>query len=140
MSGASTSGAAGDVATALVLIRSASGGDLVTGEPISRRNLEGLLPDADDVAFVDRALRGLGFAVGPVLGVSMSITAPRSTFAGVFGIEIESSDGTWHVVGADAGTDDELPLDALDGSLSARIVRIVFEPPMELHEEPTWSF
>ena len=51
-----------------------------------------------------RALRAEGFLVGPHVGISMAITAPRRNFERVFGTRVEdSAEGGWVAEGGNAG-------------------------------------
>ena len=78
---------------------------------------------AEEVA---RALRE-DFEVGPHVGISMAITAPRRTFERVFGITVEDApDGGWM-----AGGRRELPLGQLPPELGSQIRAVTFDEPAE---------
>ena len=75
---------------------------------------------------VARALRA-DFEVGPHVGISMAITAPRRTFERVFGTTVEDApDGGWM-----AGGRRELPLGQLPPELASRIRTVTFDEPAE---------
>ena len=75
---------------------------------------------------VARALRA-DFEVGPHVGISMAITAPRRTFERVFGAKVEDApDGGWM-----AGGRRELPLGQLPPELASRIRAVTFDEPAE---------
>ncbi|MEL6892702.1 MAG: hypothetical protein AAFP84_13975 [Actinomycetota bacterium] len=124
-------------ATALVVLKAAdpAARARVADQPPSIETLDALRPSDDTIVAATDALRRLGFEVGPFLGNSMAITGTVAHVEAVFGVRLEGGDGVYSVV----GDGDELPLDALDATLAGRIERIVFEPPMELDEEPTWT-
>ena len=134
--------------TALVVLRPPDGGSAVGIEPISRPQLDRILPTDDDVGVVAGGLATLGFDVGPMLGISMSITATRPTFEEVFGVTIEPDGATWTVIvrpDPSRGQDveppsEEIPHDALDTSIRERVDRILFEPTMTLDEDSPWTF
>jgi len=75
-----------------------------------------------------RALRAEGFLVGPHVGISMAITAPRRSFERVFGTRVEdSAEGGWV---AEGGTR-ELPLGQLPPVLAERVEAVTFDEPGE---------
>ena len=142
--------------TALVVLRPPGGGSAVGSEPISRLQLDQIMPTDDDVGIVAEGFAAAGFDVSPMLGISMSITATCQTFEDVFGVAIEPDGATWKVIAqpepdrasnreSDRESDreqstDEIPLDAVDTSIAGRVDRVLFEPTMTLDEESTWTF
>ena len=75
-----------------------------------------------------RALRAEGFLVGPHVGISMAISAPRRSFERVFGTRVEdSAEGGWV---AEGGTR-ELPLGQLPPELGSQIRAVTFDEPAE---------
>jgi hypothetical protein len=82
----------------------------------------------DEAEPVARALRAEGFLVGPHVGISMAITAPRRSFERVFGVRVEdAADGGWVA----AGGGRELPLGQLPPGLAERIDAVTFDEPGE---------
>jgi ApbE superfamily uncharacterized protein (UPF0280 family) len=117
-----------ETVVAMVVLRPASG-RAVTGAPgITKETLHEFAPDRGDAEAVGRTLAGAGFEVGPMVGIAMSIAAPRARFEEVFGTEIaEAEDGGWVVAGAGR----ELPLGTLPGDVRERVHAVTFEPPAE---------
>jgi hypothetical protein len=118
---------------ALVVLKPGSG-RAITGESvITAETLREFAPAPGDAEAVTRALAGAGFDVGPVVGVAMSVTGPRSRFEEFFGMEVaDADDGGWVV----AGGDRELPLDALPEDVRRLVHAVTFEPPAEALELP----
>ena len=112
---------AGDI-VAMVVLAPASG-RAITGE-ITAETLAQFAPDPGDAEHVAGVLAGAGFAVGPLVGISMSISGPRATFERVFGITVDdAAEGGWEAAGAR-----ELPV---PDALASRVRAITFEPPAE---------
>ena len=87
-----------------------------------------VLEPAAEAAPAARALRAEGFLVGPHVGISRAITAPRRDFERVFGTRVEdSAEGGWV---AEGGTR-ELPLGQLPPVLAERVQTVTFEEPGE---------
>jgi hypothetical protein len=109
---------------AMVVLRPASGQEITGASAITAATLHEFAPDPGDAERVARALAGAGFAVGPLVGVGMSISAPRETFERFFGITIDDAEeGGWT-----AGGVRELPVPP---ALAERVHAITFEPPSE---------
>lgn len=146
-----------ETVTALVVLKSAADAAVrarVADLAPSGATLDALRPGNDDVAAVISGFQRLGLVVGPFLGNSMSISGELDRIEAMFRVRLESAGGVWSLVrptksggrttddAVDDEADDELPLDALrelDARLAARIDRVVLEPPMDLHEEATWT-
>jgi hypothetical protein len=118
---------------ALVVLRPGSGRAITGESQITAETLEQFAPDPGDAEVVARALADAGFGAGPVVGIGMSVTAPRDRFEEFFGIEVaQAEDGGWVV----AGGGRELPLDALPEALRERVHAVTFEPPAEALVQP----
>lgn len=155
MTGDTTNGPQGDergreTVTALVVLKSAADDAArarVADIAPSVATLDALRPGDDDVAVVIAGFRRLGLVVGPFLGNSMSITGELDRIEAMFGVRLERAGDVWSLARSTSDgrtTDDteEFPLDALrelDARLATRIERVVLEPPMDLHEEMTWT-
>jgi hypothetical protein len=95
--------------SAQVVLRTPAGVDLVA-EQIDRWR-----PSADDVERVVKYFRDAGFTAGPMVGISLSITAPEATFQGVFGVKRPPR---------------EFPLGKLPADVRSLLQAVVFsEPP-----------
>ena len=113
-----------DELVATVVMRPASGRSLEDAPPITAETLDALRPDAAAVEDVRTALTGAGFAVGPLVGIAMSIAGPRDAFERYFGTGVETAAaGGWSAAGAR-----ELPL---PDALAAQVHAVTFEPPAE---------
>ena len=115
--------AAGEI-VAMVVLRPASGKPITGSSAITAETLSEFAPDPGDVQEVARVLAGAGFEVGPLVGIGMSISAPRDVFERFFGVAVsDAEDGGWEAGGAR-----ELPVPP---ALRDRVHAITFEPPAE---------
>lgn len=71
--------------SAQVILRSASGKRPTGDARITADTLHEFAPAADTVAEAARAFAALGFEVGPLVGISFSITASPARFDATFG-------------------------------------------------------
>jgi hypothetical protein len=110
--------------SAQVVLRAASGAPLRGDEPITTENLSRHLPHADEARWVTQAFRDYGFDVGPLVGISFAITAPRELFESTFGVSLKSAP----VLGADL----ELPLASLAPAIAERVTAVTFTQPADL--------
>jgi hypothetical protein len=115
------------LASAQVVLRSASGRAPTGSDVISAETLGEFLPTPDAVEKVKQFFTAAGFDVGSVVGNSLSITAPAQLFERVFKARPRRlPSGGLSVRGG--GT--ELPLDALPAPVRAHIAAVAFpEPP-----------
>ncbi len=96
---------------------------------ITSENIGALQPVEAEVAAATSAFAAGGFAVGPFVGISFSITGPPELYRRTFGVsdpdelDQDAGGGTWS---------GGLPLDRLDRSLSSVIDTVVFDEPAEL--------
>jgi hypothetical protein len=102
--------------SAQVLLKPASG-TMPRDVDITAENIGSLAPAPEAAAEVARALAGAGFEVGPVVGLSFSISARRSVFDRFFGIES---------AGATKGT---IPLDRVPALARRHVAAVTFPPP-----------
>jgi hypothetical protein len=104
-------------AAALVVLRPADGRERHGGETITAASLDQHVPDPESAERVRRFFAERGFDVGPLVGISFSISAPRAlmerTFAGFQELE---------------GTGRELPHDPLPSDVRAAIQAVTTEP------------
>ena len=109
---------------AIVVLAPASGRPITGDSAITAATLHEFTPDPGDAEAVTRALAGAGFSVGPLVGVGMSISAPRATFERFFGVTVEDAEeGGWTAGGAR-----EVPVPPV---LADRVHAVTFEPPAE---------
>lgn len=121
--------------SAQVLLRSASGRVLDGDVAITSANVGDYAPAPEDVLVAQRALRGAGFEVGAMIGISFSITAPAPHFEDVFGVPLRvGHDGGVRRQDIDASDSSELelPLRSLPPEVRAVVSAITFTPPAEL--------
>jgi hypothetical protein len=134
--------------SAQVLVRSASGARVRGDVPITSGNIAEYTPSTSDTEAVRHAFHAAGFIVGPLVGISCSITAPVARFESFFAVTlrvradgaVQVSRGDGNAAGAEASAkgdegDDAftLPLSALPADLADRIVAVTFTPPADLH-------
>lgn len=114
---------------ALVVLRPASGRPITGDSKITAETLSEFAPDPADAEAVASALAEAGYEVGPMVGVAMSVTAPRQRFEDGFGVQLKAADeGGWIVA---AGTR-SLPVDRLPAEAARRVQAVELEPPTEL--------
>jgi hypothetical protein len=119
-----------DELVALAVLRPASGGALPAA-PITAESLQAVAPDPADAEAVTAALTRAGFHVGPLVGISMSVSGPRAAFRSYFGVDPrESAEGGW--TAGESGPR-ELPVPA---ELADRVAAVTFEPPAEAVTTP----
>lgn len=118
---------------ALVVLRPASGRTITGVSEITAETLADYAPDPADAEVVAAALAGEQFEVGPLVGIAMSVAAPRRRFEEVFGVKLaEADEGGWQAVGEGAAGTRELPVDRLPADAARRIHAVELEPPAEL--------
>ena len=118
--------------SAQVILRSASGAAIRGDTPITSANIRDYVPSPEDAAAAQEAFAARGFEVGPLVGISFSITAPAETFESTFGARLRDRKGRVHVTGAPDADALQLPLAKLPESLARRIVAVTFTPPAEI--------
>ena len=115
------------IISADVLLRSAAGLTIGSETRISAENLEQFVPPPDAYPVVSDIFRWLGFDVGPMTGISFSITAAVASFENIFKVSLRSNPA-----GGIETDDGELELDpaALPAKAVHLIQAIAFsEPP-----------
>jgi hypothetical protein len=137
-SGARAASPADEVLSAMVILRAASGRRLAGSAAIDTTSLAKHHAAAGDVVAAQRACKDLGFTVGPHVGISFAISAPRSTFEEQFGVKLmRGAGGAIEVARNGKPVGLELPLDQLAATLRKLIDVVSFMPPVELHESET---
>ncbi len=115
---------AGEI-VAMVVLAPASGRAITGESEITAETLHEFAPDPADADHVARVLAGAGFAVGPPVGIAMSISGPRAVFEAFFGVPVaDAEEGGWLA----SGERRELPVPA---ELAGRVQAVTFEPPAE---------
>ena len=115
---------------ALVVLQPASGRRITGDSVITTATIAEFAPDPGDAAFVRDELAQAGFSVGPVAGISMSVSAPRERFERYFGTKVRpAADGGWQWA---AGDTRELPSDRVPDAVAPRVHAVTFEEPAEL--------
>lgn len=103
---------------ALVVMRPAGGGEPGGREPITAETIERNAPEPEATERVRRFFAEQGFEVGPLVGVSFSIAAPRETTEQLF-----------EGFGQLEGTGRELPLNALPPDIQEEVHAVTTEAP-----------
>ena len=97
---------------------------------ISSDNISEYAPSLDTVAQVTDAFAKLGFDVGEMVGISLSITAPAGTFEEIFAVRLcQQKDGGIMALHEDCTTTYELPLKALPEHVAGLVMSVTFTPP-----------
>ena len=116
-----------------MIVRSASGRDLRSGEPVTSGNIADYEPAPGVATAVGDWFRHAGFDSGEVVGPTLSITAPISAFEETFGVAVHPAEGGGFVAAAPDGIHGtyELPLDRLPEGLVELVLAVTFEPPAQ---------
>jgi hypothetical protein len=125
------------VISAIVIVRSASGRDLRSDQPITSENIADYAP-APGVATAARDwFQRAGFDPGDVVGPTFSITASIAAFERTFGVAVHPAERGGFVAAAPDSVHGtyELPLDVLPADLVALVLAVSFEPPAQTFSE-----
>lgn len=120
-----------EILSAEVVLRSASGKVFNTQTPITSENVAEYQPSTETAAAAQRAFAKAGFEVGNPAGVSLSITAPKSTFEKIFKVKIVRDKGGAINVTGSGGEEFgyELPVNKLPQELKQYAVVATLIPP-----------
>ena len=119
-------------AVALAVLRPGSGTPLTGTSRITAEHLADYLPDPDAARRVTEGLRSAGFDVGPLVGISMSISGPSELFEGFFATSLRpAADGSMFALDEAGEPSRELPLTTLPPPLREGLHAVTFEPPAE---------
>lgn len=122
------------VVSAMVIMRSASG---IVPDPnieITEKNIHLFAPDTAAARRMATAFQALGFDVGPLVGISFSITAPARQFIKVFQTDLtQVDDGSIHAEKNGNRDDLELPINNLGNTITENVYRITFTPAADLN-------
>lgn len=116
--------------SAQVVLRSrtekvAGGSDVVTSDTVGDYE-----PAPETAARAAESFERLGFTVGPVVGSSFSISAPRKLFEDVFKTDIAAAlRRRAKAKPTRRAASNELPLDRLPTQLAALVTAVTFTPP-----------
>ena len=121
--------------TAQVIVRSRSGKRISGDVAITSRTITDYVPSPEDAEAATLRFRELGFEIGPLVGISFSITALASKFEETFGVKLRVDD---RGAVARAGSEPppgglELPAQTLPPELAKLVVTVTFAPPAELY-------
>lgn len=118
------------VVSAQVVLRPASGKSIRSQLAITAENIGDFLPSAETALTATQAFAAAGFEVGPVVGISFSITAPVETFEKVFDTHLRLEErGGIKAIGPDKSVSLELPLQALPKAITDNVEAVTFTPP-----------
>lgn len=113
--------------SAEVMLLPVSGKKISHDTQITAENIEDFAPPLDAFLIASGAFRSLGFEVGPLMGITFSITASAGTFEDVFKAKLQLS-AKGGIECLEGGL--ELPLDHLQDNTRKIIMTITFtEPP-----------
>ncbi|MEA3466728.1 MAG: hypothetical protein U9R57_00710 [Thermodesulfobacteriota bacterium] len=115
------------IISAQVMLLPASGKEIGPDTLVTAENIEQFDPPLDAYLIASGAFRSKGFEIGPLVGVTFSITALAGTFENVFKVELQRTvKGGIECNGGDL----ELPLGHLPDNTSKIIQTVTFtEPP-----------
>jgi len=112
---------------AAVLLRPASGKSIDGYTRITAENIGDLRPSEDTVRAAAAFFRDQGFAVGPCVGISFSITGPVAVFERTFGYKVEIHDDAGRVVAEDGTLTPDFRLDRLPPEVQTLVTAVGFE-------------
>jgi hypothetical protein len=116
--------------SAQVVLRAAPGRPIPETPALTAETLPGFLPSPEVVQTAVQAFRQAGFELGPLVGISFSITAPAARFEELFHARLRRKKDGSLVSYAGRGRDSfELPLEALPARLRDIIEAVAFTPP-----------
>ena len=119
-----------DLVSAQVILKPASGGAGLESREITSDILPDLVPSAEVTAGTMRFFGSVGFEVGPMVGVSYSISGTVRQFEQTFGIRLrEGADGRIECLSEGGEVSDRLPLDGLPVGDREGIEAVVFGAP-----------
>lgn len=113
-----------EIISAQVLLRT---GAPLDAAKLTAQEIAKIVPPASVVEKTRAAFEAAGFAVGPAVGLSFSITAPVRVFEQIFKTRL-SRDARGGII-TDAGGAETLPLSNLSPTLAENIEAVTFTPP-----------
>ena len=114
-------------------------GKPIEGAAITAENVRDYAPSPAGVTAAQSYFRKAGFTVGPLGGISFTISAPMSLFERAFGARFEiASDRSAKIKGGRGERARALPLTHLPVPLRGFIHAVTFSPPLDFG--PTGSF
>ena len=118
------------VLSAQVIMRSASGRTIDGRISITSDNLAEILPDPSAAAAAMEIFRSRDFVVGPIVGISFSITSTKEVFEEFFRSTVqEGEDGAFEFASAGVVIGHELPPEMIPNEIRKYVQTIVFPPP-----------
>jgi len=114
------------LSAAVVLV--SAGGSRPPAEAITSQSLAEVLPDPGAADAVAAFFRAQGFEVSEPIGISLSVTAPRSRFEALFGERLEVEDGD-RPTEVHTARGVELDAAALPENVRRHIRAVTFTPP-----------
>jgi hypothetical protein len=118
--------------SALVILRSGAGREVTGQDRITVETVAEFQPEPGELAATQRFFRSAGFDLGEPVGISFSISGPRSLFETAFGerLSAKRERGVVRSVRT-AGGGLELPLRRLPAGVSQAVQAVAFPPPPE---------
>lgn len=115
-----------EIISALILLLPASGISLEGHDQITSETIEAFSPPPDAYISVSEFFKSMDFEVGPLVGLSFSITAPSSAFKSLFKTElVKSPEGG--IQSREGGP--EIEPDSLPSNIRRLIQTITFDEP-----------
>jgi hypothetical protein len=111
--------------SAQVLLKTAS---TYGGEPVTAETISAAMPTPQEVAAITAEFLRRGFEVGPVVGLSFSVTAPPRAFEEMFDLRLPRRPSRRLDLNPE-GHGYELPLDRLLPRIARGVQAVVFTPP-----------
>lgn len=120
------------VISAQVLLQPASGNDIDLNVGITADNLSEFVPSPATIAKASEVFRRNGFEVGPMVGVSFSVTGALRIFEKFFGVSIRmGSKGAYEFVSKNKSLGREIRTVDLPEELRNSLSSVVFPLPVD---------
>jgi hypothetical protein len=116
--------------SAQAVLRPASGRS-IRGAAITAANLGDYQPAPEAARAALQAFAAAGFQVGPLVGISFSITAPATTFEKFFHTRLPRDERGRIAPGERDAGGYELPLQSLPPGLADTVEAVAFSPPVD---------
>ena len=124
--------------SAQVILKPSHGKDVAIAPLVTSENIHIYLPDEAVADRIKKYFTDHGFACGPIVGISFSITGTKDLFNEFFNVRIieSASEGVF----TSEENEKELPLDPIESDLEKWILSIVFPTPPEYFDDTEFSF
>lgn len=118
-----------DIVSAQVILRPADGRDIPLNAAITAESLTRYLPSKEAASRVIEFFRKAGFTVGPLVGISFSISGTAATFQSLFEVDLQRDQHGVRTANPAGAAGYQLPVDSLPDQVRAEVSSVTFSPP-----------